>query len=89
MSLRAFAAAIAPQEAGSSTIGVKKSTVATSARSGDSRKTAASSLVAASIRTLGSDASGRKRRTCAKSAEPSLHAQPEPWESEVSRILGF
>ena len=38
MSLNAFATAMAPHAAGLSTMGVKKSTVATSARSGDKRK---------------------------------------------------
>ena len=32
---------------------------------------------------------GRWRRTCARSAEPSLQAQPAPWESAVRRMRGF
>src|SRR5919107_3335713 len=89
MSLSAFATAMAPHAAGLSTMGVKKSTVATKARSGDSTKTAASSLVAASIRTRGSAMLGKWRRTCAKSAGPSLQAQPAPWDNAVRRIRGF
>ena len=53
-SLSALAAAMAPQAPASSTIGVKKSTVATSARSSVRRNTAASSRVAASTSTRGS-----------------------------------
>src|SRR5918992_4180011 len=89
MSLSAFATAMAPHAAASSTMGVKKSTVATSARSGDSKNTAASSLVVASIKTRGSPILGRRRRTCARSAEPSLQAQPAPCERAVRRIRGF
>jgi hypothetical protein len=70
-------------------MGVKKSTVATRARSDESRKTAASSFVEASISTRGSAMAGRWRRTCARSAGPSLQAQPAPCESAVSRIFGF
>src|SRR3954469_17168098 len=80
---------MAPQADGSSTMGVKKSTVDTRARSGDSKKTAASSLVAASTRTRGSSTLGRRRRTCARSAEPSLQAQPAPCERAVKRMRGF
>jgi hypothetical protein len=88
-SLNAFATAMLPHAAGLSTMGVKKSTVATSARSGDRTKTAASSLLAASIRTRGSPIAGRWRRTCARSAAPSLQAQPAPCESAVRRMRGF
>src|SRR5215212_629437 len=89
MSLSALATAIPPHAPGSSTMGVKKSTVATRARSGDSRNTAASSRVAASIRTRGSPMLGRWRRTCARSAAPSLQAQPAPWDNAVSLMRGF
>ena len=58
-SLNAFAAAIAPKLYASSTIGVKKSTVATMARSSVRRKTAASSRVSAPTMTRGSSTIGK------------------------------
>src|SRR2546425_7984799 len=67
-------------------MGVKKSTVATTARSGAMAITAASSLVEASTRIRGSVATGTWRKTCANSAGPSLQAQPAPCEKRVSRI---
>ncbi len=84
-SLSALAAAMAPQLRASSTIGVKKSVVAISARSGVSRNTAASSREAASTSTRGSVTPGRWRRTSVSSALPSLQAQPAPCDSDVSR----
>jgi len=67
-------------------MGVKKSTVATIARSAVSLMTAASSRVEASTRIRGSVATGTWRKTCANSAGPSLQAQPAPCEKRVSRI---
>src|SRR6185503_3310726 len=84
MSLTAFAAAMAPKSCGSSTIGVKKSTVATSARSGAIRYTAASSRSAAAASTLGSTIGGRAPRTCPSSRGLSLQAQPAPWLYSVN-----
>src|SRR5216117_668224 len=75
-----------PYAYGSSTMGVKKSTVATMARSAVSLMTAASSRVEASTRIRGSVASGTWRKTCASSAGPSLQAQPAPCEKRVNRI---
>jgi hypothetical protein len=86
MSLRALAAAITPKSYALSTMGAKKSSVATSARSSESRKTAASSRVEASTSTRASLICGTWRRTCASSSGPSLHAQPAPCESDVSRM---
>src|SRR5207245_11445475 len=83
----ALAAALRPKRYASSTIGVKKSTVATIARSADRRNTAASSRVAASTRIRGSVAAGTWRKTCANSAGPSLQAQPAPCENAVSRTV--
>src|SRR2546425_11682044 len=70
-------------------MGVKKSTVATIARSGVSWMTAASSRVEASTRIRGSVATGRWRKTCASSAGPSLQAQPAPCEKRGNRIAGM
>src|SRR3989454_6544652 len=78
-----------PKSYGSSTMGVKKSTVATIARSAVRRNTAASSRVAASTRIRGSVAAGTWRKTCANSAGPSLQAQPAPGEEAVSPTGGF
>src|SRR5204862_7450225 len=66
-------------------MGVKKSTVATIARSGVIWKTAASPRLEASTRIRGSVATGTWRKTCANSAGPSLHAQPAPCEKRASR----
>src|SRR5712671_892480 len=86
----ALAAAIRPQSAGSSTIGVKKSVVSTSARSSSRRSTAASSPSAAP--TSRSPAAGpmagapsRPANSASSLASGSLHAQPAPGDSEVSR----
>src|SRR6266571_326412 len=86
MSENAFAAAMRPKSYGSSTMGVKKSTVATIARSGATWMTAASSRLEASTRIRGSVATGTWRKTCASSAGPSLQAQPAPCEKRVNRI---
>src|SRR6266566_2972832 len=74
----ALVAAMRPKSYGSSTMGVKKSTVATIARSGVIWKTAASSRLEASTRIRGSVATGTWRKTCANSDDPSLQAQPAP-----------
>src|SRR3954467_12788241 len=79
---------MAPQARASSTIGVKKSTVATMARLSLSRYTAASSRVAASTSTRGSRMPGTWRSTWVSSAGPSLQAHPAPCDRAVSRILG-
>ncbi len=86
----AFAAAIRPQSAGSSTIGVKKSVVSTSARSSSRRSTAASSPSAAPMSR--SPAAGpivgtspMVANNASSLASGSLHAQPAPGDSEVSR----
>ena len=84
----AFAAAIRPQSAGSSTIGVKKSVVSTSARSSSRRSTAASSPSAAPMSrspAAGAIAAPPMVANSASSlASGSLHAQPAPGDSEVS-----
>src|SRR5215212_3350630 len=87
-SLSALAAAIAPQARGSSTIGVKKSVVATRARSSLSLNTAASSRLAASTSTRGSTTGGKCRSTSFRSTEPSLQAQPAPCDRAVRRMRG-
>src|SRR2546430_10036557 len=70
-------------------MGVKKSTVATIARSGVIRKTAASSRLEASTRIRGSVATGTWRKTCANSAGPSLPAPPAPGEERVRRMAAM
>ena len=85
MSENALAAAMRPKTNGSSTTGVKKSTVSTMASVEDSRYTAASSRVSCPTRAHGSWVRGRRRRTCARSAGRILQAQPAPWDSVVSR----
>src|SRR5256885_5091909 len=66
-------------------MGVKKSTVATRARSGAMRYTAASSRAAAPCSTLGSTIGGSAERTCPSSTGLSLQAQPAPWLYSVKR----
>src|SRR5436190_38831 len=75
---------MAPNAAGSSTMGVKKSPVDTSARSSVSRNTAASSPVVAPTSTRGSSSAGRAPRTCPSSTGLSLQPQPAPWLYSVS-----
>src|SRR5476649_1290313 len=75
-----------PKSYGSSTIGVKKSTVWTSANWSLILYTPASSLVAIPTSTFGSVVGGKRRRTCARSAAPTLLAQPALDEYSVSRI---
>src|SRR2546425_9238886 len=88
---KAFAAAMRPKSYASSTMGVKKSTVATIARSAERRNTAASSRVAASTRIRGSVAAGTWRKTCANSAGAGLHAPPAPGAEggQPDGVLGF
>ena len=71
----ALAAAIRPQSPGSSTIGVKKSVVSTSARSSSSRSTAASSPSAAP--TSRSPAQAARPAAGQHAAGPAEHAGPE------------
>ena len=80
---------MAPQAPGSSTMGVKKSTVATSARSVDSEIPRRHPAWRRRRGRGGPRHSGRRRRTCARSAEPSLQAQPAPCESDVSRCAAI
>src|SRR2546428_819151 len=75
-SLNAFAAAICPKVYGSSTMGVKKSTVWTSAISGLSRYTPASSLVSKPTSTFGSLGRGKRRKTESSNPGLSFAAQP-------------
>src|SRR5229473_2515130 len=66
-------------------MGVKKSSVATKARSGAMRYTAASSRDDAAVSTLGSTIGGRAPSTCPSSTGLSLQAQPAPWLYSVNR----
>ena len=72
----AFAAAIWPKVYGSSTMGAKKSTVWTSARSSRSTKTPASSKVSRPTRTRRSACVGTPLSASARSPGPSFAAQP-------------
>src|SRR3954454_19264987 len=80
---RAFVAAIRPNRYGSSTIGVKKSTVVTSARSSRTRTTPASSAPAAPTSTRGSLGRGSSRTSSWTADAGNLQPQPAPCESEV------
>ena len=80
----AFAAAIRPKSYGSSTSGVKKSTVCTSARSALSANTAASSAVAGPTSTRGSPTAGSPSTIGSSSAAGSLQPQPAPCERALS-----
>src|SRR5579863_2517230 len=84
MSLRELAAAMWPKVNGSSTTGVKKSTVWTSARSSLSRYTPASSLVVKPTSTFGSVGSGRRRKIESSVPGLSLAAQPAALTMAVS-----
>src|SRR3954451_13115538 len=64
-------------------MGVKKSTVWTSARSSVSRTTPASSAVSAATSTRGSVARGRPAMIGRREAAESVQPQPAPWEREV------
>src|SRR4051795_7393426 len=83
MSLSALVAAIRPKAYGSSTIGVKKSTVWTIASSSLSRTTPASSAVSAATSTRGSVGRGSPATSGRRSAAESLQAQPAPCDREV------
>ena len=83
-SLSELAAAICPNVNGSSTIGVKKSTVCTNANSSPSRYTPASSLVLNPTSTFGSVGSGRRRSIEASVPGLSLAAQPAALTIAVS-----
>ena len=84
--LSAFAAAIAPNQYGSSTIGVKKSAVRTTAMSSVIRYTPTSSALAWPIRTFGSVMSGSCPSTWDRSDGLNFAAQPAQVESSVSLI---
>src|ERR1017187_3127816 len=84
MSLKALVAAMAPKVYGSSTIGVKKSTVCTRARSGVSWYTPASSAVSKPISTLGLAQRGTLANTRSRILGLSLEAQPPALTRAVS-----
>src|SRR5215468_3650984 len=84
MSESELAAAIWPYENGSSTIGVKKSTVCTSARCRSRRYTPASSKVFELTSTLRSDKIGSCGKTCRRACWLNFEAHPAHDESEVS-----
>ena len=79
----AFVAAIRPNAYGSSTIGVKKSTVCTIASESVSCTTPASSACSAATSTRGSVGRGSPATIGRRSAADSLQPQPAPWEREV------
>ena len=81
----AFVAAIRPNSYGSSTGGVKKSTVWTRPTPSAICTTAPSSKPVVPARTRGSVTAGRSRSRTARSAAGSLHAQPPPAAIDVSR----
>src|SRR4029077_18403126 len=83
-SLREFAAAICPKVKGSSTIGVKKSTVCTSANPSPSRYTPASSLLLKPTSTFGSVGNGRRRSIESSVPGLSFAAQPAALTMAVS-----
>src|SRR5216683_6967557 len=87
-SLSAFAAAICPNVCGSSTIGVKKSTVCTSAMPSPSRYTPASSLVSKPTSTFGSVGRGKRRKTESSNPGLSFAAQPAALTIAVSFTVG-
>src|SRR6266496_1483327 len=90
MSESALAAATRPQSRASSTIGVKKSVVSTSARWSSSRSTAASSPSAAPTSRspfAPPNASPTVDISSSSALSGSLQAQPAPCESEVRRIV--
>src|SRR4051794_30863701 len=77
-----------PKSYGSSTIGVKKSTLDTSARSSEIRYTAASSAVSAPTSTAGSSLGASSASSGCSSAAGILQAQPAPCERVVSLTGG-
>src|SRR5262249_34388154 len=84
MSESELAAAMCPYENGSSTIGVKKSIVCTSARWRSRRYTPASSNVFELTSTLGSNEMGSCGKTCRRACWLNLEAHPAQDDSEVS-----
>src|SRR5262252_8352383 len=84
MSESALAAAIWPYENGSSTIGVKKSTVCTSARSRSKRYTPASSNVFELTITFLLNEMGSCGKTCRRACWLNFDAHPAQDESDVS-----
>src|SRR5262245_4903814 len=84
MSESELAAAIWPYENGSSTIGVKKSTVCTSARCRSSRYTPASSNVLELTSTSGFNEIGSCGKTCRRACWLNFDAHPAQDESDVS-----
>src|SRR6059058_5167451 len=84
MSERELAAAIWPYENGSSTIGVKKSTVCTSARWRSNRYTPASSNVFELTSTFRLNEMGSCGKTCRRACWLNFDAHPAHDESDVS-----
>src|SRR6516225_3940712 len=84
MSESELAAAIWPYENGSSTIGVKKSTVCTSARWRSNRYTPASSNVFELTSTSRFNEMGSCGKTCRRACWLSFDAHPAQDESDVS-----
>src|SRR6266513_3227449 len=84
MSERELAAAIWPYENGSSTIGVKKSTVCTSARWRANRYTPASSNVLELTSTFRFNDMGSCGKTCRRACWLNFDAHPAQDESDVS-----
>src|SRR5215211_2905234 len=84
MSESALAAAIWPYENGSSTIGVKKSTVCTSARWRSKRYTPASSKVFELTSTSRFKEMGSCGKTCRRACWLNFDAHPAQDESDVS-----
>src|SRR5271156_3940041 len=85
MSDIALAAAIWPKVNGSSTTGVKKSTVFTIAISSERRNTPASSPVEITTSKSGWLGNSSRARTAERSAGPSLPAQPAALHRAVRR----
>src|SRR5260370_39097670 len=83
-SLSELAAAMAPKVKGSSTIGVKKSTVCTSARLSVSLYTPASSLVSKPTSTFSFGTRGKLASTWSKTFGLSLDAQPAAFTCAVN-----
>src|SRR5215831_2433249 len=84
MSESELAAAICPYENGSSTIGVKKSTVCTSARCRSNRYTPASSNVFELTSTFRFNEMGSCGKTCRRACWLNFDAHPAQDESDVS-----
>src|SRR5262245_22777990 len=84
MSERELAAAIWPYENGSSTMGVKKSTVCTSARCRSNRYTPASSNVFELTSTFRFNEIGSCGKTCRRACWLNFDAHPAQDESDVN-----